>query len=401
MDLAQITDTVSALAGRLIRADVTGLKRLIKINSLFDRNKIVWNFSNMDQLAKTVTLACTNTPPSPLPHAPRDLIDRYVFNGKTSLLADYITDRNVTAFLVIKDNAIASEHYLQGTSEHDRRISWSMAKSVTSLLLGALMDKGLIPKDALSYQLVDHLPSLAGSGYDGVSLQNVLQMASGVAFNEDYLDYHSDINRMGRILAVGGSMDAFAASLARAREPGMHMSYTSVDTHVIGMMIRALTGQDIGTLTTDHIFTPLGLERDPYFLTDSHAEPFILGGLNMTTRDYARIALMVLNKGKWNGHQIVSPDWIATSTAHSAPPTLPDMQHLPTNWLGYGMQWWIPQNPTGTEVYGSGIYGQFLYINPEQNVVIIQNGGDTGFKDGDGIIEHEALALFRQIAENI
>jgi len=401
MDIAQITDTLGAIGGRLIRLDFKGLSRLTKINTLFDADKIVWNFTHMDQLAETVTLKCAADVPSPLPHNPRDLITEYTFEGKIATLKDYKIDRNVTSFLVIKDGEIAVEEYMHGTTADDLRVSWSMAKSVVSLLLGALIDKGLIQADALDYKLVDHLPMLKGSGYDGPTLKNVLQMSSGVAFNEDYLDYHSDINRMGRVLAIGGSMDEFAASLGHRWEPNTYMHYVSVDTHVIGMMIRALTGSEIGPLTVEHIFKPLGLERDPYFLTDSFGEPFILGGLNMTTRDYARIGLMVLNGGKYNGHQIVSSEWLATSMAKSAPPPSPEKAPTPEGWMGYGMQWWLPGNAEGGEVYGIGIYGQYLYINPKYNVVIAQSGGDVNFKDGDGIIEHECLALFRQIAEKV
>lgn len=401
MDIAQITDTVGALGGRLMRLDFKGLSRLMKINSLFDEGKIVWNFSNMDQLAETTVLKCASQTPTVLAHNPRELIDRYTFDGKVTTLADYKRDRNVTAFLVIKDGEIATEEYLQGTGEFDLRVSWSMAKSVVSLLLGALIDKGLIDAAALNQQVAEHVPMLKGTGYDGATLTNVLQMSSGVMFNEDYLDYHSDINRMGRMLAMGGSMDEFAASLGKRWEAGTYMHYVSVDTHVIGMVIRALTGSEIGDLTIEHIFNPLGLERDPVFITDSFGEPFILGGLNMTTRDYARIALMVLNKGEWNGTRVVSEQWLQTSMAKSAPPPSPEKAATPEGWMGYGMQWWLPGNAEGGEVYGIGIYGQYLYINPKYNVVIAQNGGDVNFKDGDGIIEHECLALFRQIAENL
>jgi CubicO group peptidase (beta-lactamase class C family) len=401
MDFAQITDTVGAVGGRLVRLDFKGLARLMKINSLFDKNKIVWNFSNMDQLAETTVLNCASPAPRPLPHNPRKLIDAYEFEDKVTTLADYKRDRHVTAFLVLKDGEIAQEEYLQGTDEFDLRVSWSMAKSVVSLLLGALIDKGLVPADALEYKISDHVPMLKGTGYDGPTLKNVLQMSSGVAFNEDYLDYHSDINRMGRMLAMGGSMDEFAASLGKRWEPGTYMHYVSVDTHVIGMMIRALTGREINALTIEHIFNPLGLERDPVFITDSFHEPFILGGLNMTTRDYARIALMVLNNGECDGTQVVSKEWLETSMAKSAPPPSPEKAATPEGWMGYGMQWWLPGNAEGGEVYGIGIYGQYLYINPKYNVVIAQNGGDVNFKDGDGIIEHECLALFRQIAENL
>jgi CubicO group peptidase (beta-lactamase class C family) len=401
MDIAQITDTISALGGRLIRADFKGLLRLMKINTLFDKDKIVWNFTHMDQLAETHVLKCASPAPVILPHKPRDLIASYEFQGKVTTVADYKSDRNVTAFLVIKDGEIAQEEYLNGTDASDLRVSWSMAKSVVSLLLGALIDKDLIPMSALDDKIVDHVPTLKGSGYDGPTLRNILQMSSGVAFNEDYLDYHSDINRMGRVLAIGGSMDEFAGSLGKRWEPGTYMHYVSVDTHVIGMVIRAITGVDINTLTIEHIFAHLGFERDPVFITDSLGEPFILGGLNMTTRDYARIGLMVLNKGKVGDVRIVSEEWLALSMAKSAPPPSPEKAATPEGWMGYGMQWWIPGDAIGGEVYGIGIYGQYLYLNPKHNVVIAQNGGDVNFKDGDGIIEQECLALFRQIAQNL
>jgi CubicO group peptidase (beta-lactamase class C family) len=401
MDIAQITDTIGAIGGRLIRLDFKGISRLTKINTLFDGDKIVWNFTNMDQLAETVTLKCASPAPTMIPHVPRKLITEYEFQGKVTTLADYKVDRNVTAFLVIKDGEIATEEYMHGTGEHDLRVSWSMAKSVISLLLGALMDKGLVPADALDYQIAEHVPMLRGTGYDGVTLENILLMSSGVAFNEDYLDYHSDINRMGRVLAIGGSMDEFAASLGKRWTPGTYMHYVSVDTHVIGMMIRAITGSEIGPLTVEHVFKPLGLEHDPYFLTDSLGEPFILGGLNMTTRDYARIGMMVLNKGMVGATRVVSEEWLALSMAASAPPPSPEKAPTPEGWMKYGMQWWIPGDAIGGEVYGIGIYGQYLYLNPKYNVVIAQNGGDLGFKDGDGIIEQECLAMFRQIAQNL
>tara|TARA_R110002124_G_scaffold9271_2_gene47627 strand:+ start:2843 stop:4048 length:1206 start_codon:yes stop_codon:yes gene_type:complete len=401
MDIAQITDTIGALGGRLIRLDFKGLSRLMKINTLFDQDKIVWNFTHMDQLVETTVLKCASDAPTALPHRPRELIDSYTFQGRETTLNDYKRDRNVTAFLVIKDGEIAAEEYLHGTTADDLRVSWSMAKSVVSLLLGALMDKGLVPSDALEYQLAEYVPSLRGSGYDGATLRNVLQMSSGVRFNEDYLDYHSDINRMGRLLAIGGSMDDFAAALGKRWEPGTYMHYVSVDTHVIGMMIRALTGAEIGALTIEHIFSPMGLEHDAVFITDSMHEPFILGGLNMSTRDYARIGLMVLNKGMVGDVRVVSQEWLQTSMAKSAPPPSPEKAATPEGWMGYGMQWWIPGDAIGGEVYGIGIYGQYLYLNPKHNVVIAQNGGDVNFKEGDGIIEQECLAMFRQIAQNL
>ncbi|MBT0956441.1 serine hydrolase [Alphaproteobacteria bacterium KMM 3653] len=399
MQLSQLADTAGIISARLLRLDFAGIRRLMRVNRLFHPEEIVQNFSHMDKLAETIALPSASPRPSPLPLALRAIPETYEYLGQTHRLADHKTDRNVTAFLVIKGGAVLHEDYRLGTAQDSLRISWSMSKSVTSLLLGALIDHGLIPETALAEGVSDHIPTLKGSGYDGVTLQNVLNMASGVAFNEDYLDYHSDINRMGRILGVGGSMDAFAASLSRQWAPGTYNNYVSIDTHIIGMMIRALTGRAITPLLMEHLLTPLGLESDSTILTDSLGEPFVLGGLNMTTRDYARIALMVLNRGRWNGKQIVSEGWIDRTTCQSAPPPSPQMAARTDGALGYGMQWWLPPEPEEGEVFGVGIYGQYMYIHRAHDVVIAQNAADTRFKEGDGAVNLQTLAMFRQIAK--
>ncbi len=145
-------------------------------------------------------------------------------------------------------------------------------------------------------------------------------MASGVAFNEDYLDFWSDINRMGRVLALGGSMDGFAAGqTGRRGPPGTAWEYVSIDTHVIGMVIRGATGRSIPDLMQERLFVPLGLDADPYYVTDGNDVAFVLGGLNMTTRDYARLGQLVEQNGEWQGRQVIPADWLAESTARSAP----------------------------------------------------------------------------------
>ncbi len=142
-------------------------------------------------------------------------------------VADWIADRSVTALVVLKDGALVHEGYFLGTGAEDRRISWSMAKSYLSMLLGILREQdGILPD--LDVQVAEVVPELRGTAYDGVTLRQVLTMTSGVAFNEDYLDFWSDINRMGRTLALGQRMDGFAASLKdRAAEPGTRFHYVS------------------------------------------------------------------------------------------------------------------------------------------------------------------------------
>lgn len=401
MSLAQFTDTASLIIRHLVRLDFAGIKRLGRVNTLFAPDKIVHNFSNMQELLYFTDIHTDTSKPSPLPSQPRDMPDGMTHLGQPITFDDWINHRALTAIVVIKDGAIAHEDYFQGTSPNDRRISWSMCKSVTSLLLGALIDKGLIDPSALDRKMSDIVVQLAGTGYHDASLRNVLNMASGVAFNEDYLDYNSDINRMGRVLALGGSMDEFAKSLGTEYAPNTYNHYVSIDTHVIGMAIRALMKTDILPLFITHIFDPLRLETPPYFMTDSKGEPFVLGGLNMTTRDYARIGLLIANKGMVDGVRVVSSNWITQSTRQSAPPPLPDKIGTPEGELVYGYQWWLPPDAVDGECFAIGIYGQFIYINPNENLVVAINSADVNFKDGNGAPALENIAMFRTIARHL
>ncbi len=282
------------------------------------------------------------------------------------------------------------ESYHLGTGPDDRRISWSVAKSFLSALTGIFVDEGVI--ESLNDQVTKYAPALAGSAYDGATIKNVLQMSSGVTFNEDYLDFHSDINRMGRILALGGSMDGFAAALSESNSaPGEKWQYVSIDTHVLGMVLRGATGAGIPELLGAKIITPLGLEAAPYYLTDGYDVAFVLGGLNMTTRDYARFGQMIANGGRWNGLQIVPADWIAVATVPSAN-TAPGA-------TGYGYQWWIPVGAGPGQFMARGIYGQYIYIDRPRNVVIALNSADRKFRE-PGIAQQNE-AMFRLIADSL
>lgn len=353
------------------------LARLMAVNSLFDADRIVHNFSNMDTLFHTRTMA--GGTPSPLPEgAPATMPAGF---------DDWLNARAVTGIVVLHQGAVVHEDYRLGTGQADRRISWSMAKSVLSLLLGTLVADGTIPD--LDAPVTRHAPALRRSAYDGVTIRQVLRMSSGIAFNEDYLDFWSDINRMGRVLALGGSMDGFAAGqTARRTAPGTDWHYVSIDTHVIGMVIRGATGRSIPDLLSERLFQPLGLERDPYYVTDGEGVAFVLGGLNMTTRDYARIGQMVLQGGEWQGRRIVPADWIDESTAAGPFPA-----EIGT---GYGYQWWLPPDAEPGEIWARGIYGQDTWIDRARGVVIAVNSADRGFEE-PGVAQAN-IAMFRAIA---
>lgn len=353
--------------------------RLLAVNALFDPDRIVQNFSHMDRMFLTRPLSRGDGPVSPLPPGPPATLSPEV--------QAWLAERAVTGLVILKNGQLVQESYFKGTGPEDLRISWSMAKSVLSMLFGVVMAEGKIA--SLDDPVTKYAPELTGSAYDGATVRNVLNMASGVKFNEDYMDFWSDINKMGRVLALGFSMDAFADGLKeRDAQPGTAWHYVSIDTHVIGMVIRGATGRPVAELMEEKIIGPMGLEAAPYYVTDGLGEPFVLGGLNLRTRDYARIGQMVLQRGFWNGQQIVPADWIAASTAPSAP-----------GGADYGFQWWMPPNPAPGEVMAQGIYGQYIYINPGLGVVIAMNSADRGFED-PGVYE-ATVAMLRKIAADL
>ncbi|MDE4305900.1 serine hydrolase [Phaeobacter gallaeciensis] len=355
------------------------IMRLWAVNSLFAEDRIVANFSNMEGAFLTRPVSRGDGPVVPLA------------TGEAMTLpagaGDWIDARAVTSLLVLKDGQIRHESYHLGTAETDRRISWSVAKSYLSALFGILLEEGKIA--SLDDPVTKYAPLLKGSAYDGASIRNVLNMASGVTFDEDYLDYDSDINRMGREIALGGALDQFAADLKDSfAAPGSTWQYVSIDTHVIGMVIRGATGRSIPDLLSEKIITPLGLEQAPYYVTDGDGVAFVLGGLNITTRDYARFGLLIEQDGRYNGQQIVPADWIAASTRPSAP--------TKEGKIGYGYQWWVPIGAHNGEFLARGVYGQYIYIDQDRDVVIVSTSADRKFRDKG--VNRANIEMFRQIA---
>lgn len=356
------------------------LTRLMAVNSLFAEDRIVSNFSHMDTLF--LTRPMQGGTPVPLPEgAPAAMPEGFDAWTET---------RRVTAIVVLHAGEVVYEDYRLGTGRDDLRVSWSMAKSALSLLLGTLVADGTIPD--LDAPVTQYAPLLRGSAYDGATIRDVLRMSSGVRFNEDYMDFWSDINRMGRVLALGGSMDGFAAGLtARRGAPGSDWQYVSIDTHVIGMVIRAATGRSIPDLMQERLFQPLGLDRAPYYITDGEGVAFVLGGLNLTTRDFARIGQLVLQDGQWQGQQLVPAEWIAESTAPGP--------HAAEEGTGYGYQWWLPPEARPGEAWARGVYGQDIWIDRARDVVIAVNSADRSFTE-DGIMQQN-VAMFRAIADSL
>lgn len=373
----------------------SNIQRLQKVNSLFDADKIVHNFSNMDEALFAHPLAVTGEAHI-WPESTQPLPDTVSIFDQERHLADMLVELDTTALVVISDGQLVFEDYYLGTDKDDLRISWSMAKSFLSAMFGRAVAEGSIT--SLEDPVTQYVPELVGSAYDGVPIRHVLNMSSGVKFNEDYFDPKSDINKMGRVLGLGGSMDEFAASLKDIQYPsGTARQYVSIDTHVLGMVLRSATGKSAHDYFIE-TYGNMGFGRVPYYSTDGHDVAFVLGGLNLRTRDFAKFGQMILQDGMWRGEQVIPANWIAESTRDSAPQ--PD---LDARDVGYGYQWWVPYDSEdkGRDFFAVGVYGQYIYINRDAGIVIAKNAADREFRDtgqsGQSLFL-ERLDLFRALA---
>lgn len=369
--------------------------RLWNVNSLFDEDRIVANFSNMKTMFLSAPIK-TGNKPFIWPTEPKSLPSTYELSGASKNLDDWIKQSRTTSLLVIQDGKLVSENYYLGTEQRDQRISWSMAKSFLSAVFGVAVSRGDIK--SLDQPVTEYVDELRGTAYDGATIRNVFHMASGVKFNEDYLDYNSDINKMGRTLALGSSMDGFAASLQEKEgDTGEVRRYTSIDTHVLSMVLRKATGKSLVELVGSEIVSKLGFEHDAYYVTDGYGVAFALGGLNMSSRDYAKFGQMFLDHGQWQGEQIVPREWANQSVRDTAPASTKKKP------FGYGYQWWVPQNASD-EFFAVGIYGQYIFVDRPNRTVIVKTSAHREFRN-DGVggskIMHETIEVFRSIIRKL
>jgi len=298
--------------------------------------------------------------------------------------------------MVIKDGNILSEQYFRGSDKDTRHILMSVTKSVVSLMVGVALESGLIK--SLDDPVDSYAPELKRGGYAGVTVKNVLQMSSGVRWNEDYGDLNSDVVQY-IVSILLGSVDEFTAKLPKERAQGIYNKYASADTQVLGMVLTGATGKPLPELLREHLWSKLGVEQDAWWLVDTTGQAAAAGGLNASLRDMGRIGLLYLNRGKtFSGQSVVSEDWIKASVTPDAPHLMPGKKPTSDWVLGYGYQWWIPQNPED-DYSAIGIFGQFIYVYPRRGVVIVKTSAyDDYFESGEKM-ELESLEVFRALAK--
>ncbi|WP_110707918.1 serine hydrolase [Salinicola sp. CR57] len=327
-------------------------------------------FRNIDRLFPSRIIAA-GASPRPLGQAPTCL-DGVVasVNGEAYDLYDYLALNSVTGLLVLRHGDIVHETYQRGNHRDTRWMSMSVAKSVCSTLAGMAIRDGLI-REGLAAQVTDYVPALAGSAYQGVSLRDLLMMASGVAWNETYIDPRSDRRALLRAQIAqrpGGAMKVMAA-LPRAAKPGTRHNYSTGETQILAELVRRAVGRPLAEYLALKLWQPYGMESDASWWLES-ADGVEIGGSGIaaTLRDYARLGQFMLDGGRVEGRSLLPDGWIDAATR---PTTLAG-----GDWLEYGYMWWTAWTPSSRRdraFAAKGIHGQFIYVNPTRDIVIAQN----------------------------
>ena len=373
--------------------------RLYKVTHLFDKNSISYNFINMKEFFPTSTSIKASE--DPYIFKKRDdfiMPDTYEFEGEEKQIIESIDYFNTDGLMILKDGEVHYENYWNENKETSRHIIWSVSKSFLSALVGIALDEGLI--EDINDPIIKYLKDFKGTGYEGVSIKNLLQMSSGIEFNEDYGDPDSDINRYGRVTATGTSQREFAKTLKNSREPGTYNHYISLDSQMLGMLVAEVSNMSVKEYLHEKIWSKIGMQDDAFYLTDKQEVEMSLGGLNVTLRDMAKFGQLYLNNGKWNGNQIVPFEWVANSTIPLDKHVQPNAgDEFSSDAWGYGYQWWVP-GPEVSDYTAHGIYNQFIYINPQSNVVIAKTSSNYNFVDERQYTKDAHIAIFRTIAES-
>lgn len=361
-------------------ADPIGTVRQI-YDGVLTPEMAVSTFRNIDRLFPTRKVEHGSNP-KPLPRAATQLTTVSFNNsGKSYNLEDYLELNRVAGLLVLMDDTVKLEMYRFGNTENTRWMSMSIAKSITSTLIGAALKEGHI--SSLSDPVTRYVPSLAGSAYENVSVRDVLMMSSGVRWNEAYTDARSDRRRLleAQISQVPGSALAVIKSLPRAAEPGTWNNYSTGETQVAAELLRGAVKRPLATYLSERIWSKFGMEADATWWLDSPDGVEIGGsGFSATLRDYGRFGLFFLNDGVAEQEAILPAGWMREATS-------PKLLLNGTS-LSYGYLWWTAATPDSQRdgaFAARGIHGQFLYVNPAAKVVIVVWGAQPK-PTGGGVI---------------
>ena len=301
-----------------------------------------------------------------------DALEDFTFSvdGEAKTLADMYKDMETSGLVILHKGEIIHESYGRGADAGTRFTTWSVVKSFTSTLVGFAIADGKI--ESVDAELKTYLPELEGTAYDGVTIKQALQMASGIRYDPKLFegDMSDTVNFMTNSV-VTGKKPAFdiAISFKREFEPGTDFNYNTAESQVLLELVRRVTNMNAADYMEAKLWKPLGMEHDAGWILDAPGEDGAeVGGafFNAALRDWARFGLFIEQGGVWNGEQLLPADWVDRATVSDEPHIMPGQVH-PNQKRGYAWHWWTYDDATFT---ASGANGQSIYIDRENDLVI-------------------------------
>jgi CubicO group peptidase (beta-lactamase class C family) len=336
-----------------------------------------WTFRHVREMTPTARVWRGPGPVLPLPTRLRQ-IDGLTFDldGRQRRVCDFLAESFTSGFLVLHRGEIIFERYLHGFAQQDPHLAMSVSKSVLATVFGILIDRGLIDATAL---VTHYLPELAATAYRGATVQQVLDMMTGVCFDETYDQPASDVQKLDAVSGWKAIIDPtgpqtirqFILTLTRQDRPhGQEFNYRSIETDVLGLILERVSGRSLAELISQELWAPMCAEEDGYITVDRAGFALGDGGFNATLRDFARFALLHLRGGKQGDRQIIPTAWIKDIRFGDHGGALSaDRDGLQGG--AYRNQFWI-ENPQRGTYLCLGIHGQYIYLDPENDFAMVK-----------------------------
>ena len=339
-----------------------------------------WSFQNVRRLLPTANIAASKHP-APLQNSPAEIM-QVAFEGldhTTTTLRDLLRTSWTHGFVVLKQGRIAAEWYASGMDARTPHIVFSVSKSICAAIGGVLVDKGFLNPDR---PVTDYVPEVSSSVYGGCSVRHLLDMSVGISFVEDYLDPDGDVARYRRavgwdIIKPGQSVMALREYLATqkpdGKEHGHAFHYVSTNTDLLGWVYERAAGRALSDLLSEYLWTPLGAETDAYITLDPEGAMRAAGGVCAAPHDLARFGEMIRRRGVANNGTQVVPGWWIDDINDNGDPEVwarGDFTHLFAD-ASYRSKFYQIDRKRRT-LMALGIHGQYIYIDPPSEVVIVR-----------------------------
>jgi CubicO group peptidase (beta-lactamase class C family) len=364
-------------------------------SNYFQQAFLVGALSHMDEIfeARLVRRAAA---PSSLGRPSSEPQVRYDYRGESLELDQYLARNPTTGLLIARDDAILVERYQYARNDRHRLTSFSMAKTVTSMLIGIAIAEGRIR--SVDDPASAYVPALAGTEYGRTPIRHLLQMSSGVRFLEEYSG-RDDVTKLAMDtfwLRGPGGAAAVSQFSERIAPSGTRYSYASAETQVLGLVVAQAVGRSVSAYLQEKIWQPIGAEADATWLVDRTGQEATFCCLNAVLRDWGRLGLLLAHEGSWRGRQIIPATWIreATSVRREQPYLAP---RTATRFYGYGYQTWIfPDEPWMFALLG--IRGQTIFVDQSRRLVMVHTAVRKLPVDPAGA---ETVALWRGVVRDL